>query len=170
MSNETVRQAVQKTSKLFESEPSKAKVKTPPVTASLSTGLAFRLNSTRGEARTDMPPPMGGQASAETPGWYMRAGLASCIATMIATRAAQLGITLELLEVTILSEVDWRGPLGLDDSVVPAMTNLQPQVKISAAGVPQAVLNEIVRWGEEHSPVARTIKAGQLAQATINLG
>ena len=156
MSNETVRQAVQKTSRLFESEPGKAKVKTPPVTASLSTGLAFRLSSTRGEIQTDMPPPMGGQASAETPGWYMRAGLASCIATMIATRAAQLGITLDLLEVTILSEVDWRGPLGLDDSVVPA--------------TPQAVLSEIVRWGEEHSPVARTIKTGQLAQATINLG
>ena len=111
---------------------------------------------------------MGGQASAETPGWHMRAGLAACIATMIATRAAQLGITLDLLEVTILSEVDWRGALGLDDSVVPAMTNLQPQVKISAAGVPQAVLSEIVRWGEEHSPVARTIKAGQLAPAKIN--
>ena len=86
---------------------------------------------------------------------------------MIATRAAQLGITLDSLEVTILSEVDWRGPLGLDDSVVPAMTNLR---KLSAVGVPQAVLNEVVRWGEEHSPVARTIKAGQLAQATINLG
>jgi hypothetical protein len=88
----------------------------------------------------------------------------------VSTCAAQLGITLDLLEVTILSEVDWRGPLGLDDSVVPAMTNLQPQVKISAAGVPQAVLSEIVRWGEEHSPVARTIKAGQLAPATISLG
>ena len=170
MSNEAVRQAVEKTSNLFESEPGKAKVKTPPVTASLSSGLAFRLNGTRGEVQTDMPPPMGGQASAETPGWHMRAGLAACIATMIATRAAQLGITLDLLEVTILSEVDWRGALGLDDSVVPAMTNLQPQVKISAAGVPQAVLSEIVRWGEEHSPVARTIKAGQLSQATINHG
>jgi len=89
---------------------------------------------------------------------------------MIATRAAQLGITLDVLEVTILSEVDWRGALGLDALVVPAMTNLQPQVKISAAGVPQAVSSEIVRWGEEHSPVARTIKAGQLSQATINLG
>jgi hypothetical protein len=50
------------------------------------------------------------------------------------------------------------------------MTNLQPQVKISAPGVPQALLSEIIRWGEEHSPVARTIKAGQLAQAAINLG
>ena len=132
--------------------------------------MAFRLNGTRGEVQTDMPPPMGGQASAETPGWHMRAGLAACIATMIATRAAQLGITLDLLEVTILSEVDWRGALGLDDSVVPAMTNLRPEIKISAAGVPQAVLSEIVRWGEEHSPVARTIKAGQLSQATINHG
>ena len=100
----------------------------------------------------------------------MRAGLAACIATMIATRAAQLGITLDLLEVTILSEVDYRGVLGLDDSVIPAMTNLRPEIKISAAGVPQAVLSEIVRWGEEHSPVARTIKAGQLSQATINHG
>jgi len=165
-----VRQAVEKTSNLFESEPGKAKVKTPPVTASLSSGLAFRLNGTRGEVQTDMPPPMGGRASAETPGWHMRAGLAACIAAMIATRAAQLGITLDLLEVTILSEVDYRGVLGLDDSVVPAMTNLRPEIKISAAGVPQAVLSEIVRWGEEHSPVARTIKAGQLSQATINHG
>jgi hypothetical protein len=89
---------------------------------------------------------------------------------MIATRAAQLGIKLDLLEVTILSEVDYRGVLGLDDSVVPSMTNLRPQIKISAAGVLQAVLSEIVRWGEEHSPVARTIRAGQLAPATINLG
>jgi hypothetical protein len=125
MSNEAVRQAVEKTSKLFESEPSKAKVNTPPVTASLTTGLAFRLNGARGEVQTDMPPPMGGKASAETPGWHIRAGLASCIATMIATRAGQLGIKLDLLEVTILSEVDYRGVLGLDDSVVPAMTNLR---------------------------------------------
>jgi len=74
MSNEAVRQAVEKTSNLFESEPGKAKVKTPPVTASLSSGLAFRLNGTRGELQTDMPPPMGGQASAETPGWHMTVG------------------------------------------------------------------------------------------------
>jgi hypothetical protein len=85
---------------------------------------------------------------------------------MIATRAAQLGITLDVLEVTILSDVDYRGVLGLDDSIAPAMTNLRPQIKISAAGVSEAALGELVRWGEEHSPVARTIRAGQLSPAT----
>jgi uncharacterized OsmC-like protein len=168
MSNETVGQALEKTAKLFQSEPTKAKVSTPPVTASLVNGLVCRINGTRGEVQTDMPPPMGGLASAETPGWFMRAGLASCIATMIATRAAQLGITLDTLEVTILSEVDYRGMLGLDDSIAPAMTNLRPQIKISAAGVSEAALSELVRWGEQHSPVARTISAGQLSAATIN--
>jgi len=169
MSNEAVRQAVEKTAKLFELEPNKARVSTPPVTASLTTGLAFRIKGTRGEVQTDMPPPMGGQASAETPGWHMRAGLASCIATMIATRAAQLGISLSLLEVTVFSEVDYRGVLGLDDSIAPTMSNLRSQVKIAAAGASPTALIEIVRWGEEHSPVARTIRSGQLSQASIDV-
>jgi uncharacterized OsmC-like protein len=168
MSNDAVRQAVEKTAKLFESEPSKARVSTPPVTARLTSDLTFRIQGARGEVQTDMPPAMGGQASAETPGWHMRAGLASCIATMIATRAAQLGISLKLLEVTILSEVDYRGVLGLDDSIAPSMSNLRPQVKIAAEGVSSAALIDLVRWGEQHSPVARTIKAGQLSQADIN--
>src|SRR5262249_57579333 len=103
----------------------RGRVKRQQVRLCVGVGLVFRHNVPGGKTKINMPPPMGGQASAETPGWYMRAGLASCIATMIATRAAQLGIILDLLEVTILSEVDWRGPLGLDDSVVPAMTNLQ---------------------------------------------
>ena len=168
MSNDAVRQAVEKTAKLFESEPSKARISTPPVTACLTDGLTFRIKGTRSEVQTDMPPAMGGQASAETPGWHMRAALASCIATMVATRAAQLGISLKLLEVTVLSEVDFRGMLGLDDSIAPTMSNLRPQVKIAAEGVSPAALIDLVRWGEQHSPVARTIKAGQLSQAEIN--
>jgi putative redox protein len=126
MSNDAVRQAVEKTTKLFQSEPSRAQVSTPPVTACLTAGVMFRINGTRGEVQTDMPPSMGGQALAETPGWHMRAALASCIGTMIATRAAQLGIPLQLLEVTVLSKVDYRGVLGIDDSIAPTMSNLRP--------------------------------------------
>jgi uncharacterized OsmC-like protein len=168
MSNDAVREAVEKTTKLFQSEPRKAQVSTPPVTAYLTTGVTFRIKGTRGEVQTDMPPAMGGQALAETPGWHMRAALASCIGTMIATRAAQLGISLRLLEVTVLSEVDYRGVLGMDDSIAPTMSDLRPQIKIAADGVSPAALADLVRWGEEHSPVARTIKAGQLSQAEIN--
>jgi uncharacterized OsmC-like protein len=168
MASDSVRQAVDKTTKLFESEPSKARVSTPPVTARLISGLTFGIQGARSEVQTDMPPAMGGQASAKTPGWHLRAGLASCIATMIATRAAQLGISLNLLEVTVLSEVDYRGVLGLDDSISPAMANLRPQVKIAADGVPRAALIDLVRWGVQHSPVARTITAGELSEAEIN--
>jgi uncharacterized OsmC-like protein len=166
---DTVRDSLEKTAKLFQANPGKACVSTPPVTASLRTGLAFQVKGQRGEIQTDMPAPMGGEASGETPGWHMRAGLASCIATMIATRAAQLGIILNTLEVTVFSEVDYRGVLGLDDSIAPTMSNLRTQVKIGAADSSPGTLAEIVRWGEEHSPVARTIKAGQLSQAVVEL-
>jgi len=43
---------------------------------------------------------LGGGGSAPSPGWLLRAALASCDATVIAIRAAQLGVTPTALEVT----------------------------------------------------------------------
>lgn len=44
---------------------------------------------------SDMPAGVGGTASAPSPGWLMRAALASCDATVIAMRAATEGIALD---------------------------------------------------------------------------
>jgi len=170
MSSDGVRQAIETTSTLFRKEPGKAQVSTPPVTAVLEDGVAFRLDGARGPVRTDMPPPMGGAASAETPGWHMRAALAACIGTTIATRAAQLGVTLDTLEVTVFSEVDYRGMLGIGDAVAPGMTNLRSKVLIHSPDAPTDRLVEIVRWGEAHSPVACTIKAAHLSEAIVETG
>jgi hypothetical protein len=60
MASDNVRQAVEKTTKVFESEPSKARVSTPPVTARLISGLTFGIQGARSEVQTDMPPAMGG--------------------------------------------------------------------------------------------------------------
>lgn len=170
ISSAKVRNAVEATSALFKEEPERAKTSTPAVTAALKDGLAFGVRGARGEILTDMPPPMGGDGRAETPGWHMRAGLAACIGTTIATRAAQLGITLTELEVSVLSEVDYRGLLGTDDRISPEMSNLRTKVKIGSPGTSEDKLIEIVRWGERHSPVARTIKSANLLDAAIQVG
>jgi uncharacterized OsmC-like protein len=109
-------------------------------------------------ALTDMPPAMGGAASAPNPGWYMRGAIASCMATVIAMRAAKLGISLETLEVTVESDSDHRGILGLDDKVSAGQTALRTMVKIRGNAEPD-VLREVVAWGEAHSPVGCTVKA-----------
>jgi uncharacterized OsmC-like protein len=154
MSSVQVREAIEKTSKMLGEQPEKAHVKNAPATAALMDGLKCRVTGPAGEeVRTDMPPGMGGAASAPNPGWLMRAALASCNATAIAMRAAKRGIGLAALEVTVTSESDSRGLLGLDEKVSAGLQGMRILVKISAPGTAARELEEVVRWACAHSPV-----------------
>src|SRR5947209_4993929 len=77
----------------------------------------FSWDGPTGAVTTDMPHSVGGGASAPTPAWLMRAALASCDATLVAMEAARDGVELTDLKVTVESESDFRGVLGVDDSV-----------------------------------------------------
>jgi uncharacterized OsmC-like protein len=81
-----------------------------------------------------MPTGVGGGSSAPSPGWLARAALASCDATVIAMRAAELGIPLQGLEVTVDSESDDRGLLGMDDAVPAGPLSSRILVRIVAEG------------------------------------
>jgi uncharacterized OsmC-like protein len=157
MSN--VAEAIATLTKVLSEQPEKAQTKNVPAVAVLHEGLKFQVTGPRGEKMlTDMPPPMGGTGSGVNPSWLLRAGLASCNATVIAMRAAQLGLQLKSLEVTVESESDNRGLLGLDDSASAGLRNLRTKVKIAAEAATPAQLREIVAWAEAHSPVGCTIR------------
>ncbi|MEX2127483.1 MAG: OsmC family protein [Xanthobacteraceae bacterium] len=159
MSTEMIRQALEKFGRVLAEAPEKARGKNASATASLRDGLAFQVSGPRGEVvQTDMPPAMGGAASAPGPGWLLRAALASCTGSVIAMRAASLGVTLDTLEVTVESESDNRGILGLDDKISAGLDELRTEVRIGAANVNPDQLREIVRWADEHSPVACTLR------------
>lgn len=122
-------------------------------------GLRSRVEGPGGAVVvSDMPQGVGGSDSAPSPGWLLRAALASCDATVIAMRAAQEGITLDTLEVTADSESDDRGLLGMDESVPAGPLTSRIHVKIGAAGVPEEKLREIVEWADHHSPVADAVR------------
>jgi uncharacterized OsmC-like protein len=158
MSN--IAEAIAKLHKTFTDQPEKARTKNAPATAKLEDWLKFNVTGPAGEKlQTDMPPPMGGTGSGPNPGWLLRAALASCNATVIAMRAAHLGLKLNTLEVTVESESDNRGLLGLDESVSAGLRNLRTRVKIGAEGATPAQLHDIVAWAEAHSPVGCTIGA-----------
>jgi uncharacterized OsmC-like protein len=159
MSAVNINEAIEKTSRMLAEQPEKAKSKNVPATARLLDGLRCEVTGPNGETlHTDMPPAMGGAASAPNPGWVLRAAVASCTATVIAMRAARLGIDLTTLEVTIESYSDNRGLLGLDDKISAGLSSLQTRVKIGAADAPADHLREIAQWGDRHSPVACTTR------------
>jgi organic hydroperoxide reductase OsmC/OhrA len=68
-----------------------------------------------GDVITDMSKTVGGGATAPTPGWLLRAALASCDATAVAMEAARDGVELTDLTVTVdNSEARlWAEGLGL---------------------------------------------------------
>jgi uncharacterized OsmC-like protein len=131
MANSELRDAMDRLSAVIAADPAKARMKNVPATARLTEGLKCEVSGPNKErATTDMPPAMGGRLSAPNPSWLLRAGMASCVATVIAMRAAKLGIALTELEVTVESDSDARGILGLDELVSAGLNAMRTRVRI----------------------------------------
>ena len=159
MSSTSVRNAIEGLSAAISAQPEKARAKNASATARIIEGLQCQINGPHGESlTTDMPPSMGGNASGPNPGWLLRSALASCTATVIAMRAATLGVTLSILEVTVESESDIRGILGLDESVSAGLRSVRTRVRIEAPEATPEQLREIVTWADDHSPVGCTLR------------
>jgi uncharacterized OsmC-like protein len=158
MSNQQIREAVQGVIQYYTEYPDQALSEDKPATATLVGGLRFRAASSNGfELYSDMPKGIGGGATAPSAGWLLRAALANCDATMIALRAAELGITSTTLEVTVGSTSDDRGLLPMDDSIHAGPLIVRVHVKLGGRDVTEEQLHELVAWSEKHSPVGDTI-------------
>ena len=159
MSLPRVREAQEKLGGTIAADPAKAQAKNAPATARLAGGLRSEVTGPRGEKLvTDMPVAVGGEGSAPNPGWVFRGAVASCAVSVIAMRAAKVGIELSTLEVTVESDSDLRGILGLDDSVPAGQTAVRMKVRIGAPGASPESLRELVAWADAHSPVGCTLK------------
>ena len=114
-----------------------------------------------GRITTDMPTAVGGTNTSQSPGWYLRAAEASCVATLIAMRAAQEGVALQELEVTVDSDSDDRGILGISDEVPAGPLLTRIRVRVREAHVDDEddiVWDTIVHWAVEHCPVIDAVR------------
>ena len=134
-----------------------------PATVRWAGGLRTVARSETGaEVATDMPDALGGEDSAPTPGWLLRAALASCALTRIAMEAAARGIVLATLEAHVTSRSDLRGLIGMaepDGRAVPAgPLTMDLHVRISAPGVDADTLRALVAATPGCSPVTCAVE------------
>jgi uncharacterized OsmC-like protein len=159
MASDAIRTALNAASEYLAQHPEHARSTDSAATATLVDGLVVRVTGPGGATiTTDMVPSVGGTATAPSPGWLLRAAEASCVVTLIAMRAAMLGILLDTLDVTVDSESDDRGLLGMDDHVPPGPLSSRVSVRLTAAGIDSATLEEIARWGVKHCPVCDALE------------
>jgi uncharacterized OsmC-like protein len=76
---------------------------------------------------------------------------------MIAIRAAQEGIQLDTLEVTVASISDDRGMLGIAQGVPAGPSESTAHVTVSAKNVSPEKVRQVIEWAEEHSPVTDSL-------------
>ena len=159
MGSEAIRHAIETATEYLSRHPDEARSTDSAAMASIVDGLIVRVTGPGGASiTTDMVPSVGGTASAVSPGWLLRAAEASCVVTLIAMRAAVLGVTIDTLEVTVDSESDDRGLLGIDDTVPAGPLSGRVAVRLVASGVESATLEAIAHWGVAHCPVCDALE------------
>jgi uncharacterized OsmC-like protein len=155
--------AWQRTTSVLRRRPEAGLHDDAPATARWSGGTRVVTEHANGtQVETDMPAAMGGSGDRVSPGWLLRAGMASCTATRIAMAAAAEGIELQALEVLASSRSDTRGLLGMaDDGGEPVSAgprDVTMSVRIAAPGVAPERLRELVEEGCRCSPIPNAVE------------
>jgi uncharacterized OsmC-like protein len=159
MSDETIRTALQGAIGYLTEHPDDAKATDSVATATMEEGLRCVVRGPDGaEVHTDMVTAIGGGNTAPSPGWLLRAATASCVATLIAMKAALDQVQLGNLEVTVDSQSDDLGILGIDDSVPAGPLSVSVRVKVGSNGNEPGRVREIVTWAHDHCPLCDATK------------
>lgn len=159
MTQAHIRQSIEGVMQFYAEHPGKALSTDKAAVAVIQEGLRCKTEGPNGAVVvSDMPEGVGGGGAAPTPGWLLRAALASCDATVIAMRAAQLGIVLTSLEVSVDSVSDNRGLLGVGDGVPAGPLGMRVRVRLAADEVSPEQLRQLVQWAESHSPVGDALR------------
>ena len=156
---ESIRAAIEAAGAYLTEHPDEARYTDALATARVESGLRVRVDGPNGEVlETDMPSAVGGAGSTTSPGWYLRASIAACVASLATMRAAELGLTGFTCEVDVDSESDDRGILGLDASVPGGPLSMRIRLRLHADDVGLERLEEVAVWAVEHCPASDAVR------------
>jgi uncharacterized OsmC-like protein len=163
MATHDIASAMQRVQSVLQRRPEMGLHDDAPAVARWQGGTRIASSHSNGtQVPTDMPAELGGTGDQVTPGWLFRAGIASCLATCIAMRAADAGIALSTLEVQASSRSDLRGFFGMKDAagvdVGAGPCEFQLSVRIEAHGTSHEQLRKLVEESHRCSPMPSALR------------
>jgi uncharacterized OsmC-like protein len=162
MTAETIAQAVRRVRAVLNRRPQAAIHADDPAVARWQQDVRVICHHANGmQIATDLPIELGGTGAQVTPGWLLRAGLASCLATRIAMGAAADGIALTRLEVLATSTSDVRGMLGIagdhGEQIAAAPREVRLEVRVGAPGIARERVQGLIDESHRCSPVSAAL-------------
>lgn len=154
---------MQRVERVLQRRPEAGMEHDAPASARWEGGTRVACSNPSGvRVETDLPLAIGGTGGQVSPGWLLRAGLASCAATRIVMACAEEGVGLASLEVNAQSRSDARGLLGMTDeagqAVDPGPVDVQLSVTISTRGAAHEQVRELVERAVHCSPVTSALQ------------
>lgn len=166
----TIGDAVRQARAYVRTHPEEAHYTDSAAAARLEAGLLVRVEGAGGAAvMSDMPPSVGGRGTAPSPAWFLRAGHAACVVTLVAMRAAEEGVVLTRLEVVVDSQSDDRGILGAADDVPAGPLSTSVRITLAADGLAEDRLRDIAEWGVAHCPVDDAVRRAVPVKVEISV-
>ena len=130
--SEKIQSAVERVIDVFRRKPSAA-LDTIRASGRIEHGLICNVRQGDYTAVMDMAEAIGGDGSAPTPGFFIRAGLVGCIAIGIKLTAVREGIDIGAVDVGVEMDFDDGAMLGVgDNSAAPLETRLIITVESTA--------------------------------------
>lgn len=136
--------------------------------STLGAGLCCSTTERSHSIESDMAHAFGGDATAPSPMVLLRAALGACLAISYRLHAAERGVELTSVQVTVESESELRGMLDPDASVPPGFTGLRYHVDIQSPA-PAVEVERLVELADRVSPVLDALTRPQTVQRTISI-
>jgi uncharacterized OsmC-like protein len=117
---------------------------------------------------TDLRPAMGGDGSAPTPTALLSSALGACLAMGYQLRAAELGVVLTSVRVTVKTDSELCGMLQCGAAARPGFTEIRYRVELESPSRASEV-ERIVELADRLSPVLDALTAGNRVRRTVSI-
>ena len=117
---------------------------------------------------SDLRPAFGGEGSAPTPSVLLSSALGACLAMGYQLRAAENGIELTSVRVTVETDSELGGMLRCDSPAPPGFTGIRYRVDVESPA-PTSDLERIVDLADRLSPVLDALTTANRVQRTVSI-
>lgn len=148
--NEKIRSAIERVTTALSQRPSFG-LGTGISKTTVTNGLTCQIQEGNWKFTADMPEQVGGNAAGPVPGVFGRAALGSCLAIGYMMRAAQLGISINALEVEVQADYDDGALFGTIPDTPPGYLEVRYSVTVDS-DAPEEDIMRVLNEADEHSP------------------
>jgi uncharacterized OsmC-like protein len=120
--------------------------------------------------RSGAHPAVGGDRDVPCSGDLLLAALAACQETTLRMVAANMGIDLEALEITVEADWDPRGTLAMGKEFPVGITSIRSHTRVAVRGDEREErAARLLRSAERYCVILRTLQAGVAVESTFSL-